>query len=176
MSVFNGLTETERSTISNRSIKLFTLSGIYHANQTLLMGLDLPTPEQQLETASEFWGEVSKHIPDWQLARDRKVSAADLRRDYVHAHSLALAALARVGNALLRKPERGWNASLKKLSSLDWSRENSKQWEGRAMNAGRLSKRNVNVTLTGNLIKQHLGLPLTAEEQQLEADFKRRKK
>ena len=176
VSVFNGLTETERSTISNRSIKLFTLSGIYHATQTLLQGLDLPTPEQQLETASEFWGEVSKHIPDWQLARDRKVSAADLRRDYVHAHSLALAALARVGNALLRKPERGWNASLKKLSSLDWSRENSKQWEGRAMNAGRLSKRNVNVTLTGNLIKQHLGLPLTAEEQQLEADFKRRKK
>ena len=44
------------------------------------------------------------------------------------------------------------------------------------MNAGRLSKRNVNVTLTGNLIKQHLGLPLTAEEQQLETDFKRRKK
>ena len=84
--------------------------------------------------------------------------------------------LGRVGNALLRKPERGWNAALKKLSSLDWSRENSHQWEGRAMNAGRLSKRNVNVTLTGNLIKQHLGLPLTAEEQQLEADFKRRKR
>ena len=83
VSVFNGLTETERSTISNRSIKLFTLSGIYHATQTLLMGLDLPTPEQQLETASEFWGEVSKHIPDWQLARDRKVSAADLDRKSV---------------------------------------------------------------------------------------------
>lgn len=102
VSVFNGLTETERSTISNRSIKLFTLSGIYHATQTLLQGLDLPTPEQQLETASEFWSEVSKHIPDGQLARDRKVSAADLRRDYVHALSLALAALARVGNAVLR--------------------------------------------------------------------------
>ena len=32
--VFTDLTETERSTISNRSIKLFTLSGIYHATQT----------------------------------------------------------------------------------------------------------------------------------------------
>lgn len=176
VSVFNGLTETERSTISNRSIKLFTLSGIYHATQTLLQGLDLPTPEKQLATAVEFWSEVSKHIPDWQLAHDRKVSAADLRRDYVHAHSLALAALARMGNSLLRKPERGWIASLKKLSSLDWSRENSMQWEGRAMNAGRLSKRNVNVTLTGNLIKQHMGLQLTDEEQTLESDFIRRKK
>jgi hypothetical protein len=31
VSVFNGLTETERSTISNRSIKLFTVSGICNA-------------------------------------------------------------------------------------------------------------------------------------------------
>lgn len=176
VSVFNGLTETERSTISNRSIKLFTLSGIYHATQTLLMGLDLPTPDQQLEAASEFWNEVARHIPDWQLARDRKVSAADLRRDYVHAHSLALAALARVGNVLLQKQGRSWGVPLKKLSTLDWSRENARQWEGRAMNAGRLSKRNVNVTLTANLLKQHLGLPLTNEEQELEKDFKRSKK
>lgn len=176
VSVFSGLTETERSTISNRSLKLFTLSGIYHATQTLLQGLELPTIEKQLETASEFWLEVAKHIPDWQLARERKVTASDLRRDYVHAHSLALAALARVGNALLRNQDRTWKASLKKLASLNWSRENSKQWEGRAMNAGRLSKRSVNVTLTGNLIKQHLGLPLTAEEQALETDFTRRKK
>ncbi len=39
------------------------------------------------------------------------------------------------------------------------------------MNAGRLSKRGVNVVLTGNLIKRHLGLKLTAEEQALENDF-----
>lgn len=41
------------------------------------------------------------------------------------------------------------------------------------MNAGRLSKRNVNVTLTGNLIKMHLGLALTAEEKQLEDEFRK---
>ena len=41
------------------------------------------------------------------------------------------------------------------------------------MNAGRLSKRNVNQTLTGNLIKQHLGIELTTEEQNLEDDFQR---
>lgn len=41
------------------------------------------------------------------------------------------------------------------------------------MNAGRLSKRNVNVTLTGNLVKQHLGLPLSPDEQELEREFRR---
>ena len=171
--VFNGLTETERSTISNRSIKLFTLSGIHNATLALLIGLDVDTVDEKLELAIQFWTEVSKYIEDWQLAQDRKVSAADLRRDYVHAHTLALAGLARAGNTLLSLHGRGWKGKLKRLSTLDWSRSNSEQWEGRAMNAGRLSKRNVNVTLTGNLIKSHLGLALTAEEQQLEDEFKR---
>lgn len=171
--VFNGLTETERSTISNRSIKLFTLSGIYHATQTLLQGLELKTIELRQDLAAEYWTEVSRHVPDWQLARERKVTASDLRRDYIHAHTLALAALARVGNALLRDSARAWKPRLKKLSSLDWARSNSAEWEGRAMNAGRLSKRNVNQSLTGNLIKQHLGIELTADEQALEHDFDR---
>lgn len=171
--VFHGLTETERSTISNRSIKMFTLSGIYNATQALLIGLELDSVEEKLELAIEFWSEVSRYMADWQLAHERKVSAADLRRDYVHAHTLALAGLARAGNTLLSKHRRGWKGKLKKLSSLDWSRSNSEQWEGRAMNAGRLSKRNVNVTLTGNLIKTHLGLSLTTDEEQLEDEFRR---
>lgn len=168
--VFNGLTETERSTISNRSIKLFTLSGIYNATQSLLAGLELGSMEDKLETAVEFWIEVSQHLPDWQLAKERQVSAADLRQGYIHAHTLALAALARGGNTLLSKHKRGWKSKLKRLDSLDWSRS-LPQWEGRAMNAGRLSKRNVNVTLTGNLIKKQLGLPLTTREEELELEF-----
>jgi DNA sulfur modification protein DndB len=168
VAVFNGLTETERSTISNRSIKLFTLSGIYNATLTLLMGLELETVEARVDRAVEFWTEVSQHIGDWQLARQRKVSAADLRRDYVHAHALALAALARVGNTLLSTHRADWKTRLKKLATVDWSRANASQWEGRAMSAGRLSKRNVNVTLAGNLLKKHLGLTLSAEEQELE--------
>ena len=91
----------------------------------------------------------------------------------MHAHALALAGLARAGNALLKQDRKSWKAKLKKLSTLDWSRANTAMWEGRAMSAGRLSKRNANVTLTGNLIKQHLGLELTQEEQQLESDYTR---
>ena len=36
MEVFDGMTEMVRSKISNRSLKLFTLSGIYHATKILL--------------------------------------------------------------------------------------------------------------------------------------------
>jgi DNA sulfur modification protein DndB len=174
--VFNGLTETERSTISNRSIKLFTLSGIHNATHALLMGLDLKSREEQANVAVEYWTEISKHIPDWLLAKDRRVIASDLRQDFIHAHTLALAALARVGNALLSQHQNDWKLRLTKLDTLDWSRANGDLWEGRAMNAGRLSKRNINVTLTGNLIKRHLDLPLTLDEQAVDAKLKKRSK
>ena len=170
--IFASLTETERSTISNRSIKLFTLSGICQATKTLLAGIEVESFDEKLDIATEFWSEVSKHMQDWQLALARKVSAADLRRDYIHSHTLALSALARAGNALLLKHRRAWKSKLRKLRTIDWSRRNSRLWEGRAMSAGRLSKRNVNVTLTGNLIKKHLGLSLTAEERELEREVR----
>ena len=86
-----------------------------------------------------------------------------------------MASLARVGNTLLTKHRRAWKGKLKKLDTLDWSRA-AEHWEGRAMNAGRLSKRSVNVALTGNFIKTHLGLTLTAEEKELESDFLRSRK
>lgn len=174
--VFNGLTEMERSTISNRSIKLFTLSGIHNSTHALLVGLDLKSREEQVSLATEFWTEVARHIPDWGLAKERRISAADLRRDFIHAHALALAALARVGNTLLSQQRQTWKAPLKKLESLDWSRTNANMWEGRAMNAGRLSKRSINVTLTGNLIKRHLDLPLTDVEQAIDLKFKKKSK
>lgn len=170
--VFAELCETERSNISNRSIKLFTLSGIHSATRALLADVECKSVDERTQLAVDFWNEVASHIDDWQLAKERKVSAADLRRDYVHAHTLALAAIARAGNALIVKGWPEWKGRLRKLGAIDWSRGNVELWEGRAMTSGRLSKRSVNVTLTGNAIKQHLGLELTPEEQQLEDDFR----
>lgn len=171
--VFKDLTEKQRSTISNRSQKLFTLSGIYHATQILMAHQEGTPQEQRVELAAVFWNEVARHIPDWGLVKERKVSAPDLRRDYVHSHALALAAIARAGRDLLHLHPKDWKHRLEKLATLDWSRGNTDLWEGRAMNAGRLSKRTLNVNLTGNAIKKHLGLKLTDEEQELERQHMR---
>ncbi len=86
---------------------------------------------------------------------------------------LALAGLARAGSELLAKHPRDWRQKLAKLDTLDWSRGNTKLWEGRAMNAGRLSKRTINVNLTANAIKTHLGLKLSDEERELERQHAR---
>jgi DNA sulfur modification protein DndB len=171
--VFTDLTETERSTISNRSVKLFTLSGIYQATRMLLAAHVNKTAEAKSALAAEFWTEASKCFADWQLAKERKVSPGELRRDYIHAHTLALSAIARAGGALLADHPDDWKRRLRRLESLDWSRTNSELWDGRAMIAGRLSKRLINVGLTANAVKKHLGLRLSPEEQQLEIQFQR---
>jgi DNA sulfur modification protein DndB len=166
--VFSDMTETVRSTISNRSLKLFTLSAIYHATETLLSDRQKEPYEDRLAIAVEFWTEVSRLVPDWQRAKAGRVSPAELRKNFVHAHAIALAALARVGKSLIKTYPRAWKRQLGGLRSLDWSRSNVSLWEGRAMIAGRLSKTNVSVVLTGNVIKRHIRLTLDPDEQAIE--------
>jgi DNA sulfur modification protein DndB len=166
--LYRDLTEMERSTLSARSRKLFTLSALYTATRALLARLEDLRDEERRELATAFWDEAAKLFPEWQQVLEQKLSAAEVRRDLLHTHGVVLQALGRVGNALLREQPQAWKKSLKKLSRIDWSRSNARLWEGRALVGGRVSKAGTHVTLTTNLIKAHLGLPLTPEEQRIE--------
>ena len=66
----------------------------------------------------------------------------------------------------------GVTKKLKRLSDIDWARAN-KDWEGRAMIQGRMSKARNNVVLTSNYIKHALGMELLPHEQELEDKFVR---
>lgn len=173
--VFKGLTETEKTTISNRSIKLFTLSSIYQGTQALLNKPKKGRISPQEEVlAIEFWTEVGNLIPEWRLARERKVSTAELRRDFMHAHGIALHALGIVGASLIAAEPKRWKERLQVLAKVDWSRTHTKLWEGRAMVGGRVSKAHNNVILSVSALKQVLDVSLSPEEQRVEAHFKKR--
>jgi DNA sulfur modification protein DndB len=168
VAVFEGMTEMARSKISNRSLKLFTFSGIYHATKILLSQKQASPFADRLDMATEFWTEVASNIPDWSRAKRREISLAELRATCVHSHAIALSALARAGRSLLEIDRRKWRGRLARLQKIDWSRSNRQLWEGRAMIAGRLSKSNINTVLTGNVVKRLLGLSLNADEQRAE--------
>lgn len=170
---FKGHVEMESSTLSQRSRRLFTLSSVYYATQSLLQGLEI-TKEQSQELAEAYWTAVDAVIPEWRLVRCRELSAPEVRRDYLHSHGIALHALGRVGNSLLRKSlvPRIWTPTLKRLSAVDWSRANT-DWEGRALVAGRASKSHQHLTLTVNYLRHHLKLELSAEEQRVEDAYLR---
>ncbi len=166
---FKGLVEMEKSTISNRSTKLFTLSSIKHASRALLRKqLRETVTEEEKALAREFWDAVAEHVSDWIRARAKQVSTAELRQEYVHSHGVVLQALGMAGAALLAKYPKNWKTQLKALQKIDWARSNTGVWEGRAMLHGRISKASSNVQLTANYIKQQLQLPLSEEDKLLE--------
>lgn len=170
--VFIGMTELEKTTISNRSRKLFTLSSIFQATKHLLQkkkGEKVARKEEKL--AIEFWTEVSRTVPDWLQCVQRKVSAHELRAEFIHAHGLALQAFAIAGSSLIIRQPETWQSDLKKLCEIDWARKNLKLWEGRALIGGRLSKAKNNVVLTANILKHKLGLPLDPKEQEIEDKY-----
>lgn len=166
---FRDLVEMERSTLSPRSRKLFTLSAIYKATMELLDGLDPEEDEQgAIDTAAEYWEAVAEHFPQWRQVREGRMAAGEVRSDFIHSHGIVLQALGTVGNTLIRRYEKSWKKRLKGLEQIDWSRSNQQLWEGRAMIGGRVSKAGHNVTLTTNVIKQQLGLELAPDEQRAE--------
>jgi DNA sulfur modification protein DndB len=173
--IFNGLTEIEKTTISNRSIKLFTLSSIFQGTQALLnksRGVSI-TPLEEL-IAVDFWSDVTQHVREWQLAKDRKITAAQLRRQFIHSHGIALLALGIAGHGLLNIEPKRWRERLSALAQIDWSRSNTKLWEGRAMIGGRVSKAHTNIVLTAAVLKRALDVPLSEEENRIEAELARR--
>ncbi|MFC3701103.1 DNA sulfur modification protein DndB [Reinekea marina] len=170
---FNRLTEMEKSSLSNRSSKLFTLSSIKLASRSLLRksAKDSFTQEEK-DLAVEYWSEVCANIPDWAAALKKEVSTAELRKNYIHAHGVALQALGNAGADLISKRPKSWKPKIKNLKAIDWSRSNSEVWEGRALVYGKLSKARANVTLTANLIRQAFDLALEGDNLILEEQFK----
>ncbi len=169
--VFSRLTELEKSSISNRSSKLFTLSAIRNATKSLLGGAKYEhIADEDYLLAASFWSEVGRNMPDWQLVMEKKISTSELRESHIHSHGVFLQAMGEIGESLITQPKDSWKRKLKRLIEIDWSRSNP-DWEGRAMHHGRISKARSSVILTVNYIKKHLGLPLTPTEQEHEDAF-----
>lgn len=175
--VFKDRVENAKSSISNRSTKFFTLSTVYQANRALLgkTKVNEKVTKEEEETAKDYWTEVTTHIHEWNLLMQNKVSAFELRRDFIHAHGIALHALGIAGHQLVADHPVEWKKILMKLENIDWSRSNSETWEGRATIGGTVSKSRTNLVLTVNFVKQTLGLQLTKEEQSVQTLYIRSK-
>ena len=165
---FKGMTEMERSSIANRSLKLFTLSGIYYATGALLRkNSDDEISAQEEQLAVDYWTALAEIIPEWNERIMRATSSLELRRDYIHFHSVTLHALGIAGADLIATYPRNWREPLGLLRTMDWHRTNQ-MWEGRAMVGGKLSKARAQIIRTASVIKQQLGLPLSPEELRME--------
>lgn len=167
--LFRDFTCMESSSISNRSLKLFTLSSIHQATAELVGKPRNGTVDDgDRRIAVDFWSAVIENMPDWRRVGTREVSSAELRRDYIHAHGVAMQAIATSGSRLLAEVPDGWATRLKALRGIDWSRANRALWDGRALVAGKVNRSRNSVVLVGNVILAALGVPLSAEARRIE--------
>ena len=129
--------------------------------------------------AKAFWIEVCNNMSDWRdLAKSkadkeypRRVTASELRSEYIHAHGVAAQAIAMAGAGLQEQDKAHWRQKLQGLARIDWHRSNRKLWEGRAMVGGRMTNSQNNVTLTANVIKKTIGIALTQDEAKVEQNY-----
>ena len=171
---FKDFTEMEKTSIPNRSVKLFTLNSLYQATSLLLRRAGQDASSQEgYDTARKFWTVLGSVIPEWERVRLREISSSWLRKHFVHAHGVTLQALGRVGGDLLRIHPEDWEGHLDHLSKLDWSRDNTELWQGRALVSGRMTKGERNVVLIANVIKGAWGISLTSDEERIEKHYRK---
>lgn len=155
--LFRDMTDFARSNLPTGSRKLFAFSNLHSAIGTLMHDAQLEPSDEGINTIVLFWTAVIAYMPDWQRAGRREVSTAELRRDAVHAHGVALEALAIAGARLMLDYPDDWPDKLAGLQRMDWSRSNAQLWEGRALLAGRINRSRTSVTMTADLISRELG-------------------
>ena len=161
---FVGFTEFERSTISVRSSKIFTLSGIKHATRALFgKGAKDGFNDDEQKLAVGFWNRLNKHMVEWQQVQAKTLSASEFRQEFITAHGIGLQALAIVGKEICLLNESEQAKKFESLKHINWLKSNS-DWSNRAMQHGRLSKAVSNIFLTATEIKRQIGLPISNED------------
>lgn len=170
---FAGLTDLERSSLSKRSNKLFTLSSVKHANRTLLnKGRNDRFTDDEVDLAKRFWAVVADYLPFWKLVKSGEIAASTVREEHIFSHGVVLQAIGVVGRYVIGNYPNDWWDKLAPLGSIDWSKSNTDRWNGRAIQYGKVTKSKASMLLTVNGIKEHLGLELTPEEDRIEKEYR----
>ena len=164
--IFRNRVELEKTTISNRSTKFFTLSGISAATKLLLDGEKDISPEKR-RFVKDYWNEVARNIGHWKNLMDGLVTAGELRTNYIHAHSNLLATLGIVGSILYKNYQDSWKEKLEVLRELAWQKTDQ-MWEGRLAVQGRMQKSKIGMELAANSILTKMGIPLDEKRQKFE--------
>ncbi len=164
--IFRNRVELEKTSISNRSTKFFTLSGISAATKLLLEGEKDISPEKR-RFVKDFWNEVTRNIGHWKNLMDGKVTAGELRTNYIHAHSNLLGTLGIVGAILYKNHQDSWKKKLEVIRDLAWEKTDE-MWEGRLAVQGRMQKSKIGMELAANSILTKMKITLDEKRQKYE--------
>ena len=166
------LLRMERSTITERSSKLFPFSGIYSASKNLIEENNWKKINKEVSSVGSFWETVGEQMDQWRGVRLGNLIASEVRRDYIRSQGRVLQALGVSGKDLINKFPSQWKSKLKNLKKINWLKNNP-LWNNRVLVNGRVVKNNTSIILASNVIKKALGLSLNSKEKALESKIKK---
>ena len=169
----NAFTDKEKDILGKYSSNLFTLSTFYNANKRIIRTAEV-TPEVE-SFLYKYWNCICKNILPWQDLSNRQISKVDLRENYIVTQAVIIQVLGRLGNFFFLNPDYPFEKTLRKLKEVNWRRDCG-DWAMRTIRAnGRMINNEEAITLTCNVLKRYLGIPLDEFEQTKETAFLDRK-
>lgn len=150
--IFCGLTEKEKTTISNRSKALFTLSAISTATIELLKDINIEL-DDKIKLAVDFWTTVSNYMADWQAVKNGTKKPSEVRSESICSLSITLVAMGFGGNKLIKKYIDNWDEKLHCLANVDWRKDNP-VWKNLVFVNGKVAANRSSQTALSNYLKQ----------------------
>lgn len=169
----NAYTDKEKDILGKYSSNLFTLSTFYNANKRIIRSASITEDVEAF--LLRYWDCVCRNILPWKDLYSREISKVDLRENYIVTQAVMIQVLGRLGNYFFANQNCDFEPFLKKLQQINWKRD-CEDWALRTIRAnGRMINNEEAITLTCNVLKNRLGLPLDEFEQSKESSFADRK-
>lgn len=161
-------TDKERDNLGKFSSNIFTLNTFYTATKRIISSSSASF-EEKYKFVLDFWTQVVLNMREWNEMDNGELSKKDLRENYIVTQGVTILALGRLGKFFFENREIDMVNSLKGLKSIDWLRNNTSCWLGRAIKTnGSINRSEHGIYLTYIQIKRHLDLPISEEEQKKE--------
>ena len=158
--VFQNRVDLEKTSIGNRSTKVFTLNGVTDSTKKLLGRQEIDKiTKNETDLIADFWNTVAKNIPQWQLLMQGKIKPKTLKECFVHSNTNCLNSLGIVGRVIHQMYPAEWKKKLGALHNVDWTRDNP-AWEGRLLQGGRMVRTTAGIEMGANTILSSCGIKL----------------
>lgn len=163
--------DKERDILGKFSSALFTLNTFYNANKRILKRGNC---DEKFENfLLKYWNAVEENMVPWQDMVSREISKKDLRELYIASQAVVIQALGKVGAYYYGNPDEDFEKALVKLKTINWKRS-ADVWKLRVIRSnGRMINNEKAISLTANVIKQVIGIPLTNDEKYEEEKFQK---
>lgn len=166
--LFRQRIDKERVSLSVRSPKFATLSGLQQANIQLLGNPPEKTDEELegrlTELSIAYWNGLTDIVQPWSDIRDGHIKPQEARQEYISSYALALWALGTVGKEPLEDslaentdPVGQWATIFDGLAMVDWLKTN-RGWQGICMLDNEVITRAPTRRATADYLKWKIGL------------------